>query len=82
LVLRGLTVNNKYNIFYIFECDVLKQYPYIMKLKSPLEKRYDCKKINKYKEEKNEETDEYMIVKYETEDEGIYFDVKQNEYAC
>ena len=45
-----LSVNNKYSIFYIFECDLLKQYPYSMKLKSPLDKYYDCKKINKYKD--------------------------------
>lgn len=52
---RMLSINNKYNIFYIFECDLLKQnpypYPYTMKLKLPLDKRYDCKRINKYKEE-------------------------------
>jgi hypothetical protein len=75
---RILNVNKKYNIFYIFECNLLKQYPYTMKLKSPLDKYYDCKKINKYKEEKFEEKDEYIIVSYETDDEGICFDVKHN----
>jgi hypothetical protein len=49
-----------------------------MKLKSPLYEHYDCKKINKYKEEKFEEKDEYIIVSYETDDEGICFDVKHN----
>ena len=39
---RILNVNKNYNIFYIFECDLLKQYPYIMKLKAPLNKYYDC----------------------------------------
>jgi len=71
---RILSINKKYNIFYIFECDLLKQYPYTMKLKSPLDKHYDCKRINKYKEEK----DEYIIVSYEKDDEGICFDVKYN----
>ena len=75
---RILSVNKKYNIFYIFECDLLKQYPYTMKLKSPINKHYDCKKINKYKEEKFEEKDKYIIVSYENVDEGICFDVKHN----
>ena len=48
---RILNVNNQYNIFYVFECDLLKQYPYTMKLKAPLNENYNCKKINKYKEE-------------------------------
>jgi hypothetical protein len=75
---RLLSVNNKYNIFYIFECDLLKQYPYTMKLKSPLHKHYDCKRINKYKEETFEEGDKYIMVSYESLNEGICFDVKQN----
>jgi len=33
---RILSVNKKYDVFYIFECDLLKEYPYIMKLKAPL----------------------------------------------
>ena len=75
---RILSVNKKHNIFYIFECDLLKQYPYTMKLKLPLDKHYKCEKINKYKEEIFEKKDEYIIVSYETEDEGICFDVKDN----
>jgi hypothetical protein len=77
---RILSVNNKYNIFYIFECDLLKQYPYIMKLKAPLNKHYDCKRINKYKEEIFLEKDESIIVssKPDGQDEGIYFDIKYN----
>ena len=77
---RILSVNKKYNIFYIFECDLLKQYPYTMKLKSPLDKHYDCKRINKYNEEKFEENDKYIMVSSKTEgqDEGIYCDVKHN----
>ena len=79
---RILSVNKKYNIFYIFECDLLKQYPYTMKLKSPLDKHYDCKKINKYKEENFEEKDEYIMIssKPEGQDEGICFDVKYIKY--
>ena len=75
---RILSVNKTYNIFYIFECDLLKQYPYTMKLKSPLDKHYNCNRINKYKEEIFEEKDEYIIISYETDDEGICFDVKHN----
>lgn len=77
---RILSVNNKYDTFYIFECDLLKQYPYIMKLKAPLNKNYDCKRITKYKEEKFEENDKYIIICSETEgeDNGICFDIKQN----
>jgi hypothetical protein len=74
---RILSVNNKYDIFYIFECDLLREYPYIMKLKSPLDKHYDCKKINKYEEEFFEENTKYIMVssKMEGQDEGIYFDI-------
>jgi hypothetical protein len=77
---RILSVNNKSDIFYIFECDLLKQYPYTMKLKAPLNKYYDCKRINKYKEEIFEENDKYILIssKTEGEDEGIYFVVKHN----
>jgi len=72
---RLLNVNNQYNIFYVFECDLLKQYPYTMKLKTPLNKHYNCKKINKYEEDFFEENDEYITISYETH-EGICFDVK------
>lgn len=77
---RILSVNNKYDIFYIFECDLLKQYPYIMKLKAPINKQYNCKKINKYKEENFEENDKYIIISFKSEnqDGGIYFNIKQN----
>lgn len=73
---RILSVNKNYNIFYIFECDIEKQYPYTMKLKAPLDKHYDCKKINKYKEANFEENDKYIIISYESVDKGICFDVK------
>ena len=49
-----------------------------MKLKLPLDQNYNCKIINKYKEENFEESDRYIIVSYETPDEGICFDVTQN----
>jgi len=77
---RILSVNKKYNVFYIFECDLFRQYPYIMKLKAPLNKHYDCKKINKYEEENFEENSKYIMIssKEEDEDEGIYFDIKHN----
>jgi len=73
---RILSVNKKYNIFYIFECDIEKQYPYTMKLKAPLNEHYDCKKINKYKEVDFEENDKYITISYESVDQGICFDVK------
>ena len=75
-VKRILSVNNKHDIFYIFECDLLKQYPYTMKLKSPVNQYYDCKKINNYKEDSFEENDKYITISYETVDQGICFDVK------
>jgi hypothetical protein len=74
-----LNVNKDYNIFYIFECDLLKKYPYTMKLKTPLNNYYDCKNIIKYKEEIFEQTDNYIIIKYE-DDNGICFDVNQFIY--
>jgi hypothetical protein len=51
-----------------------------MKLKAPLNKNYDCKRINKYKEENFEENEKYIIIssKPEGEDAGIYFDIKEN----
>jgi len=73
---RILSVNNRHDIFYVFECDILKQYPYTMKLKAPLNEFYDCKKINKYKEENFGENDKYITISYEAVDEGICFDVK------
>jgi hypothetical protein len=77
---RILSVNKKYDVFYIFECNLLKAYPYTMKLKAPLDKDYDCKRINKYKEENFEQNDKYIMIcsKTEGQDEGIYFDVKHN----
>jgi hypothetical protein len=77
---RILNVNNKHNIFYIFECDLLREDPYIMKLKRPIHNYYDCKKINKYKDENFIENNKYIIVfsKKKDQDEGIYFDVKYN----
>ena len=74
---RILSINNKYRIFYIFECDLEKQYPYTMKLKAPLD-NYDCKRINKYKEVNFEENDKYIIISYKSDSDGICFDVKQN----
>jgi len=73
---RILSVNKNYNIFYIFECNIEEQYPYTMKLKSPVNKYYDCKKINKYKEEIFEKEDKYITISYEDVDKGICFDVK------
>ena len=75
---RILSVNNNYNIFYIFECDLLKQYPYTMKLKAPLNKHFDCKGINKYQEDNFIENDKYIIVSYKDVDQGICFDVSSN----
>ena len=75
---RILSVNKKYNIFYIFECDLLKQYPYTMKLKAPLNKHFDCKVINKYEEDNFVEDDKYIIVSYKDVDQGICFDVSSN----
>jgi|UniRef100_A0A6C0E3A7 hypothetical protein len=43
---RILSVNNKYDIFYIFDCDIEKQYPYTMKLKLPLNNNYNCNTIH------------------------------------
>ena len=77
----NININKNYNVFYIFECNLLKQYPYIMKLKVPLHKNYDCKIINKYKEETFDKKDEYIIVSYETPDDGIFFDVKHKLFG-
>ena len=47
-----------------------------MKLKAPINKYYDCKRINKYKEVNFEKNDKYITISYETVDKGICFDVK------
>ena len=76
---RMLNVNKNYNIFYIFECDISIQYPYTMKLKVPFYKYYNCKIINKYKEEIFNEDDEYIIISYKDEnDSSICFNVAGN----
>ena len=73
---RTLDVNNTHPIFYIFECDLTKQYPHTMKLKAPLNKHYNCKIINKYAECVFDEDAAYIKVSYAT-DEGICFEVSQ-----
>jgi hypothetical protein len=71
---RRLVKND--TIFYAFECNLTREYPYIMKLKSPLPEHYDCKKITKYIDEPFEENEEYMIVTYsEEEEEGFIVDI-------
>ena len=72
---RMVNITKNGNIFYIFECDITKQYPYTMKLKAPLNKYYDCKNIIKYKEQMFEENDESIIVSYEIQDRN-FFDIK------
>lgn len=74
---RMLTINstNNHDIFYIFECNLLKQNPYTMKLKFPFCNHYDFKKINLYKEEEFAEKEKYMTISYKDEDGGICLDV-------
>lgn len=72
---RILRVNNNYNIFYIFECNLLQKNPYTMKLKTPLDNYFDCKVINKYKEDNFIDEDNFLIVSYNDEDEENSFNV-------
>jgi len=69
---KMLTINvaHNMNIFYIFECNLLKQNPYAMKLKFPFSQHYDFRKIIIYKEEDFEENDEYIIISYDDADGG------------
>jgi hypothetical protein len=67
-------------IFYIFECNLLKQYPYTMKLKLPISLHYNFSKINVYKEEDFDENDKYMTIGYDDADGGIRLDVKNIDY--
>lgn len=46
-----------------------------MKLKTPLNKYFDCKVINKYKEDNFIEEDNFLIVSYNDEDEENSFNV-------
>jgi len=61
--------------YYVFECNLLQQYPYTMKLKYPLNKYYHLHKISKYNEEWFAEEDEYLIVSYNNSDESSFLDV-------
>lgn len=74
---RMLTINATHNthIFYIFECNLLKQNPYTMKLKFPFSQHYDFRKIIIYKEECFGENDEYITISYDDADNGICLDV-------
>lgn len=76
---RLLSINATHNtpIFYIFECNLLKQNPYTMKLKFPFLQHYDFIKINIYKEECFDENEKYMTISYEDEGGGICLDVTQ-----
>lgn len=75
---RMLSVNitHNSNLFYIFECNLLQQLPYTMKLKVPFQNHYHYKKINIYKEEVFEENEEYITISYTDADDGICLDVK------
>ena len=76
---RMLSINITHNshIFYIFECNLLQQYPYTMKLKVPVSHHYHFNKINIYKEEHFEENEEYITISYDDADDGICLDVKK-----
>jgi hypothetical protein len=78
---RMLSVNitHNSNLFYIFECNLLQQFPYTMKLKVPFHLHYHFKKINVYKEVELvefAENEEYITISYTDADGGICLDVK------
>jgi hypothetical protein len=77
---RLLSINATHNthIFYIFECNLLKQNPYTMKLKFPFSQHYDFRKIIIYKEEDFEENEKYMTISYADEGGGICLDVTKS----
>jgi hypothetical protein len=77
---RMLTINatTNHDIFYIFECNLLKQNPYTMKLKFPLKDHYTFSKINLYKEEEFINNEKYMTISYKDEDGGICLDVTKS----
>ncbi len=75
---RVLTINDTHQpIFYIFECNLLKNNPYTMKLKFPFLNHYSDKKINIYIEEEFEENEEYILISYDDADGGIRLDVNK-----
>jgi hypothetical protein len=75
---RVLTINDtQQDIFYIFECNLLKQNPYTMKLKFPFPKHYNHKKINIYTEDEFEDNEEYILISYDDADGGIRLDVNK-----
>lgn len=50
--------------YYVFECDLLQQYPYTMKLKYPLNSNYRVGMICTYREEEFVENEECLVVTY------------------
>ena len=78
---RMLSINIAHNchLFYIFECNLLQQLPYTMKLKVPFSHHYQFNKINIYKEEHFEENEQYITISYEDADGGICLDVKKSK---
>ena len=69
----SINITHSSNIFYIFECNLLKQNPYKMNLKFPFHQHYCYKKINIYKEEEFEENEEYITISYDDADNFYLF---------
>jgi len=66
--------------YYVFECNLLQQYPYTMKLKYPLNLYYRDNNIIIYREEEFAEQEEYLIVKYDDPDGGA--DLYVRHFKC
>jgi hypothetical protein len=71
-----IKMNKDYKIYYVFECNLLKDYPYTMKLKYPLNEYYDRKSIIKYKEEEFREDEEYIIIVEDGNENSIFYNIK------
>ena len=62
--IRLLMQTTNHAIFYIFECNLLKQFSHTMKLQVPFSQHYYFSKIKIYKEEAFDEKDEYITISY------------------
>lgn len=61
--------------YYVFECNLLQQFPYTMKLKYPLNQYFRGGEIILYREEQFEEKEEYLTVSYDDPDGGTHLAV-------
>jgi hypothetical protein len=61
--------------YYVFECNLLQQFPYTMKLKYPLNQYFRSGEIILYREEQFEGKEQYLTVRYDDPDQDTHLEV-------